>query len=538
MVSSSTAFQRFACSRTALRCTLATITAAFVATHMQYWVEHPIPAYSPDSRTYLAVAFDIARGVRPSFDFRTPGYPLFLYAILETTGSILAVVLSQQLFTLFSAYLLSVAAFLTRPSLVLVSLLPSLALVGSPQGQLYELWILPETMYATSLVLVFACLLVGFPHRSKLWLGFASGAMGMAILFRPSGLFLIGTYLLVLVAMWRTGFRRGQAVSFAAPLPALLLALCGYNYATIGQFTVSPFGQANLAGATTTFWREVPGFPDSVNVAIRQSQEDISPEDRITLRSEWNVSNLSPVYARYYGDFLWYRLIPALESIGARGMGAQAPYFARMSRVAIAQDPVAYAKFVYTSLYVLLSGTGSYESPDQGTNYRTLYGQPRYLDAADPAFRRFALREYEVAPFTHASPKAAALLAAGRTDSPAEETFWVSIARQYDRYVYRPLYVHARGWAAILCGQALLSALVLIRVRRAEASTMAWLGLITPLSTLGALLLIALVEEGLIRYVYPTRFLFYLSPLLMAAIYLQLQSQKTESAVSRSAPTS
>ena len=46
------------------------------------------------------------------------------------------------------------------------------------------------------------------------------------------------------------------------------------------------------------------------------------------------------------------------------------------------------------------------------------------------------------------------------------------------------------------------------------------------LSVFGALLLVALVEVGLERYSYPTRFLFYLAPLLMVAIYLQIRSEK------------
>ena len=543
MANSSTAFHRFACSSVALAGVLALITAVFVATHMQYWVEYPIANYSPDSLTYLAIAFDISSGVRPIFDLRTPGYPLFLYAVLETTDSVLAVILLQQLFMLLSAYVLCIVSFLIRRSLVLVSLVPSLGVVGSQQAQLYELWILPETIYAALLVFVFACLFVGFAHRSRGWLMLGSCVMGMAILVRPSGLFLVGTYLLVLVAIWLTGFRRGQVVSFAAPLPGILLALCSYNYATIGKFTVSPFGHANLAGATATFWREVPGFPESVNLAIRQSQEDISPEDRNALRSDWNPYKLSEVYERYFGEFLWRRIVPALESAGVKGMGAQAPYFARMNQVAITQDPLSYTKFVYTSLYVLLAGVGNYESADQASNYRTLYGQPRllangvhlalrsqfqYLERPDrlARFRRFALREYETAPFQRAVPGGATPPGAGRADLPGELSFWPWAADQYDRFVHRPLYVNSKGWAALLAGLALLSMIILLRVRLTEKTTLAWLGLIVPLSAFGALLLIALVEVGLDRYVYPTRFLFYLAPLLMVAVCLQIRSEK------------
>ena len=366
--------------------------------------------------------------------------------------------------------------------------------------------------------------------------------MGVAVLFRPDGLFLVGTYLLVLAAIWLTGFRRAQVVSFAAPLPALLLVLCSYNYATIGKFTVSPFGSANLAGTTATFWREVPGFPESVNLAIRQSQELVSSQDRETLRSAWNARRLEDVFGRYFNDFVWYRIVPALDSAGVKGMSDQAPYLAKMSQLAILQDPRSYTKFVYASFYALLGSVGGYESPDQAANYRRLYGEPRYLaDGVHPAFRsqlqylerrdrfpkfrRFALREYETVPVNRALLVEATPLGASPADPPQELSFWPRVADQYDRVVHRPFYV-GKGWIVLPAALALFSVFVLLRVRRAETAVLASLGLIFPLSILGALLLIALVEEGLGRYVYPIRFLFYLAPLLMVAIYLQVRSGK------------
>jgi hypothetical protein len=543
MASSSGPLHRFAGSSTALAFVLVVVTTVFVATHMQYWVEYPIPTYSPDSQTYLAIAFDISNGVLPVFDLRTPGYPLFLYAVLEATDSVSAVVLLQQLFTLSSAYVLCIASFLIRRSLVLVSLIPGLGIVGSQRAQMYELWILPEAIYAALLVFVFAFLLVGFVRRSRAWLMLGSCAMGMTILFRPSGLFLVGTYVLILVAFWLSGFRRDQVVSFAATLPAMLLALCSYNYATIGKFTVSPFGPANLAAATATFWPEVPGFPEPVNIAIRKSQEEVSREDREALRVEWNPWRLNDVYRRYYNKFLWFRIVPALDAAGAKGMSAQGPYLARMSQLAITQDPVSYMKFVYTSLYMLFEGMGqSDESPDQTDSYLRLYGEPRYLgNGVHPAyesqlrylerpdllvrFRRFALREYETAPFRRAAPAEATLLSEGRADSHERFSFWVRIAERYDRFVHTSFYV-GKGWVVLLTALAIFSMFALLRVRRAETTTLAWLGLIIPLSAFGAVLLIALVEVGSARYLYPTRFLFYLAPLLMLEIYLQARSAK------------
>ena len=93
----------------------------------------------------------------------------------------------------------------------------------------------------------------------------------------------------------------------------------------------------------------------------------------------------------------------------------------------------------------------------------------------------------------------------GRLNSSEEISFWEWVAHQYNRLVHRPLYVLGKAWVAILAGLDFLSVFFLLRVRRAEITTLARLGYIVPLSAFGVLLLIALVEMGLIRYVYPTR---------------------------------
>jgi hypothetical protein len=91
--------------------------------------------------------------------------------------------------------------------------------------------------------------------------------------------------------------------------------------------------------------------------------------------------------------------------------------------------------------------------------------------------------------------------------------------------IHAPLFIHV-GWLALAPLLVMLSLYVLARRRGPHATPLAALGIIVPLSLLGASLLTALVEEGLDRYVYPTRFLFYMAPLLMAAVYLELRTRR------------
>jgi hypothetical protein len=543
MNQSTTALRRFADSKAALWVALATVTAVFVWTRMQYWVELPFPRYYADSETYLGVAYDIANGKLPLFDVRTPAYPLLLYTVLEGTGSVFALVLVQQMATLLSAYALCIAAFLVRRSLGLWALIPAIAIAGSQQTQLYELAVMAEGTYSAAIVFAFAALLAGLPRRSSGWLMASSLAMAIAVLLRPSGLFLAGTYVLVLTSMAIYRPRWTNVVSFALPLPAIVLALCVYNLATLGKFTISPFGPANLSGVTATFATEVPDFPPSVNAAIAKFRHRIPAEDQAVLATRWNAWQLSDIYHRHYNEFLWFTLVPALEEAGVKGMMAQVPYFSRLNRQAISQHLPEYGKFIYASMYILLTGVGRNETDGQRVSYERLYGEERYLKNSvspgwrsqlqhldDPeslaAFRRFCMREYDGPPpqgrrlpplLRHGLTKAIA-------DQPEAFSRWTRLADRYNVLLHAPLFIHT-GWLALSPLLVLMSLFVLARRRGPRATPLAALGIIVPLSLLGASLLTALVEEGLARYVYPTRFLFYMAPLMMIAIYQELRAR-------------
>lgn len=538
------ALRRFADSKAALWFALAVVTAVFVWTRMQYWVEMPFPRYYADSETYLGVAYDIANGRLPMFDVRTPAYPLLLCVVLEATGSVFALVLVQQLATLLSAFALCIASYLVHRSLGLWALIPALAVVGSQQTQLYELAIMAEGTYSATMVFAFAALLAGLSRRSSGWLAASSFAMAMAVLLRPSGLFLAGTYVLVLIAMAIYRPRWANVASFALPLPIVVLALCAYNLATIGKFTISPFGPANLAGVTATFATEVEGFPPPVNAAISKFRERIPPEDREILATSWNAWQLSDIYHRHYNEFLWFTLVPAFEDAGVKGMMAQVPYFSRLNRQAISQHLPEYGKFVYASMYVLLTGVGRNETDGQRVSYERIYGDQRYLkDSVSPgwrsqlqhlehaerlaAFRRFSMREYDGPP--PAGRVLQPFLPHGLTTAIAEHpdafSRWTRLADRYNVVIHAPLFIHV-GWLALAPLLVMLSLYVLARRRGPHATPLAALGIIVPLSLLGASLLTALVEEGLDRYVYPTRFLFYMAPLLMAAVYLELRTRR------------
>lgn len=521
----------FASTRAALIGAMTIVCAVFVATRMQYWVVPPIPIYYPDSETYFAIAFDIAQGRLPTFDIRTPAYPIFLCVALAITDSVRAVLVAQQLFTLAAALSLCLGLYLARPWSALPALLPCVAIVGSRQAQMYELYMTADSMYANALIAAVASLMPGLVRRSTPWLVVASIVMGAAVLLKPAGLFLAGTYLLVLAVLLIGRFERGALVGFALPFPAMLFALCVYNYVTLGKFTVSPFGPANLAGATATYWREMPEFPEPVNRAVRQVQDAVTESERAVLRSSWDPWHLHEIYDRHYNQALWYTIIPALDAAGIKGMNAQARELGVLSRFAISSDPRAYAKYVYTSLRMQLIGVARYEWPDQESDYRKMYGPIPYLSDGihagyrsqlprfeDPdtltAFRAYVLREFALQP--ESRPVSSQRLPPGpdAIEPALQELFWPRLAVVYDRYVHRPLYVSG-VWVLFPFLLLACATVVFMGKRSADAQVVAAVCMIVPLSLIGAMVLIALVEQGLDRYVYPTRFLFYLAPVLL-----------------------
>lgn len=339
------------------------ILVIFGFTRLPFITTYYLPEVITDSHGFLRAIDSIEHGSWPLFDSRTAGYPLFLALFFAVTHSIQFITALQIVVTLLAFLLLIFAVFRVAPRLTLpVALLMSAAALH-PNAIRYELSILSDSLFAAVLVCVFAALLLAIKTRSTPWMAITSAAMGLAILIRPAGLFLVIIWLLLLGFVFWNRYSRRCQLALMAPILVLLLAASSYNRVTTGTFGLTFFGGANIAGATALYWEEDDSFSPELNDFVRTVQQRISPQVRATFTSTRDTKVVAQIINDHYNHWVWEVIIPTLnrhplmagvppQQIWAVGDG----YLQQVSRAAIRQHPDRYLKFVMAELHAFFSG--------------------------------------------------------------------------------------------------------------------------------------------------------------------------------------
>lgn len=189
-------------------------------------VTAPERSLTTDSQGYL----DLAESLRTKGTFeadeytesiRTPGYPLFLAAVQSVFGgTVVPAIVVQVLLSVSVAGIL----FLTgaRAASTSVGWAAAFLWALNPNSLFWPFTILSETLFAF-LLAVCLLLVVLAMRRHSLWLhAFGGLVLGMAVLVRPIGIYLIPVWMAVLVAHgvrqhgWRRGWRAAGALGLAA----------------------------------------------------------------------------------------------------------------------------------------------------------------------------------------------------------------------------------------------------------------------------------------------------------------------------------
>lgn len=506
------------------------IVAAYLWARLPLLQGYCVPLFAYDTRTYFALAHDLATGSTPLFDLRTPGYPVYLWATLAATGSVKGILFGQQLATLAAALLAFVAfARLGGQTGIVLSTIGSIAVASSQEGVLYGAYLLSDGLYADVLLLSFACLLAGLVERSPAWLLSASAGMGLAILIRPAGSFLAVIYLVVCVTLAFRRENRTCLVAFATAFPALLLMLATYNAITLGRFTVSPWGAANLVGATSTFWVDNPGYPPRERAIVARVRASVTAPDRRMLESSWTPGKLLPVYLKYFNvgatSLVGADTAAHKHDVGDGGSAymAKTAVLYRISKDAIASRPDAYAKFVYANFVHFL-----FELDERTPSYLDWldYGYSRAFDThspfkekdLSPELREYMWREYldpvPLAGFRWTGEHEGDWAVASHHPSAAPLRAASCLATRF----YEPVFEN-RIWPMAI---VLLAGAVAVSVRRAarhpEAAVPVIFAGVAILYLLGAAATVSLVEVAIDRYQYPTRFVYYFAPAMLHAV--------------------
>jgi hypothetical protein len=465
------------------------LLAVFMASRLAFFWVYPTVGISQDLPGYLAAIEQVKHGHWPHFVFRTPLYSLFIGLIKLITDRWIFVLYAQNFLSLAASLALVGAVRLYRPTLALAATIAMCGFLGSSQVVLYDVALLSESLYTSCVILAAGFLILSFQRWSPLALALCSAFMALAVLTRPSGLYFTVIYSLVTVFLLWNRLPGRSIAAFAVPLPVLLLGFCAYNLGTIGSFTINPFGDSNLAGATALYWEPDPGLPEVVNRAFKELPEsyaeaDISPAELRLLRTSWDRKQVFELYAKAYNRMLW----SVGWGTGSRfkaGTYLQTHGFIRDAAFsAIRRHPDLYAKFVWVNLVEFYRGVGF----DFDIRSSLAYRETGDYSAAD------------------AGAKGAAVPGAAKPEAawPDRALNGLQLAWQWVQdAIFQRLF-----WSWAYFAVLILSAVQLIRSRGRHLGAALLFAL--ALIPLGASLVVCLVQIAMDRYSYPTQFAYYL----------------------------
>jgi hypothetical protein len=486
-----------------------------------FWYD-PTVDLSQDSRSYLDIVDVMRQGRWPQFVLRTPGYPLLIWLVTSVVDRWLAVIFVQNVLSLLSAICLVYSVYRLRRPLALPATLAMCGFVGSSQVLFYDISLLSDSLYTSLVIFSVAFLILAFALERAALFSIASAAMAMAILVRPAGAYFAVIYAFILAFLLWTRRPRRAVLGFLAPFPALLLALCAYNDATIGQFTLTAFGEANLAGATALYWEPDPRLPPAVNTALRGLPDSyrelgITDADMNTVRTSWDAKRLFEIYANAYNKLVWEGGWGTGSRFGPGVYLHNRIYIREASILAIRKHPVLYAKYVWVNMAEFFGGIGYKFDFYASLRYRAK-GPPSSVDQVTGAIRPGD-------PPADSQPPA---VRAGGEDR--EMSGMESALRGLELGWQR---VHGFIFQNILWSWAYFAVMALSLaqlVRHRGRHLGAFLLFVLTLVPLGASLVVCLIEVAMDRYSYPTQFVCYLavalSPLLFRASVPGAQSNR------------
>ncbi len=481
------------------------LLAVFLVTRLPYFWFEPRVDLSLDSKGYLELAESFGKGMWPQLLWRTPGYPLFILLVTTVVHRWIAVVFVQNVLSFLSALCLVYSVHRLRRPLALPVALALCGFLGSSQVLIYDISILSESVYTSTILFIVACVFLGFALDRAVFFALASALMGWAIIDRPAaGYFAVIYVFFLLYLFWN---RRGRAalLGFAIPLPALLLALCAYNRATGEGFVLTGFAEVNVAGATMLFWEPDPRLPPEVNRALADLPQTYAKigitENELALeRTSWDTKRLFELYAKAYNRLVW----SSGFGTGWRFTGSDYIHNRALVRdtsmIAIRRHPDLYAKFVWVNLVEFFTDIGYKYDFDASREYRAAGPNPNNLRASDLTPDGSAAAAQPV-------PNAREAAASGPADVSRPERMMRSLRHAWQTFHGILFQNVIWTWGYLLISVLGFGQLVRHRGRHVGAFLLVLLALIP----LGASLVVCLSEVALDRYSYPTQFVYYLS---------------------------
>lgn len=510
------------------------VSVIFLITRLPYYIHYPILIISNDTASYLTAAFQLMEHSWPLFDIRTPGYPLFISAVLSLSSELISISLVQSIFTYFSAIFFLIVAFRFYRNRIVYFAIAVCGFISSTIFIILEMSILTEGIF-TSLMLVTAGVLMLAVKSEKFsaWIIF-SALVALLIYIRPAGLFLIALLVPLMIFFMVNKYPIKYYAGLILPFILIIGSLCLYNYKTLGKFTITPFGEANLAGVTVLFMEPSELYPEFVNTAIQTTLDSIPRREIKNVKSSNNPELLFNTFKDNF--HMQMKLVSNLKkSDSSMSYIDVQPYLRQISIDAIKKRPDIYAKFFLCNFYYFLTNIG--RSADYRNQlerkYKHVYVDQIYLDqiksgkwsqisdnqAMIDKVYRFYLQENE----KHS------LLDGFKIDADNEVTLKPTMLMSVFEFFQKLYDLIFRNllWLAMFALMLILSIRILIRTKFKDKDAL--IALTFALIFLLKAILVSMVESSLERYSYTVDFVIYMSLPFALILFQRLKAIKNNS---------
>lgn len=500
----------------------------FVVSRVWFFVDYPIGGIRVDSDSYFRVVMAMDAGHLPDFSMRSPGYPLFMKLVYSFSDTIMGIVWVQVVLSAVSGLYLVYGVHRMNRALSPLAGIAMGAYFGGTLALEHDTALLPEALYVDFILCSFGSLFLALSTRRGVFLFLSSLGMAGAILTRPAGLFLVGSYLITIVflVMNRYGVRR--TLWFVVPLPAVLMVLSAYNYVVVREFTPTAFGESQIAFTTFTFWEQDEGYPGEVNGVIGEVQgrmrAAMTEKDRQVLGSSFSLENRKEFVRIFYAGFD-YPTLDVASRVGQGNYMEARSWIRRISLDSIRKHPDLYGKFVITQLTTWYIENIAHQ-PDF-VNYlqdraERIYVEKRYsIERGDPEKTALAkeFADPPLLPLVRVTGSGETEGAVLDSTSPSRQLYWALLSAR-KRLFSSPV------WSAAFFVVLLLSLFRLVGSKCKHPGSFLLVSM--GVSVLGASVVVALVECALDRYSYTMEWVYYLSVALAPVVFLGAENDRTE----------
>lgn len=507
------------------------VVSLIILTRLPFYLYYSVISISFDTASYCAVALKIIDGLQPHFEIRTPGYPLFLSAIWFFSKNLMLTAFIQSLFTIIvSVFFLNVIKKVYGGLLIVFAVMLAVYQTSS-YFILFESVILAESLFVNFLLLITAFMILAIKDKKPInWFYFSLTA-GILLYLRPAGLFLIPVLMFVILYFYRQKFKLVFYANLILPVTFFVLALCLYNKLTVDSFSLSPFGNINLPGATITFMEKSPEYPEFVNEIIDSVSSSLPSKDRRYVRESFGFTKTYNIFLKNF-----YSVIVLTDKLikhdSTAGFISVIPYLKQISFDAIKKHPDIYAKFFisnFVQFFRNISNSLNLRIKYEGV-YKSIVIDKRHLlvlEKGDWQQVSTDISDYS---------KVASLYRENETRSAGLDYFEIREGEQikikdtllfgiYEVYekVYNILF---RNYFWLISALAVFTFSVLTLIRSGFKDDDSFIYSLLGLMYLSKAIMVSLVESSLERYSFPVEFVLYLSIPFLIIIFKNFKIKK------------